>query len=296
MGLDAEVRCRCWEDGLTADPPVPRERVKVGEGNELWLSDMQHNEYLTFRQWKQDACPHPDMEFASAHIGTWHGYGRFRNALWEAGRELFPVLEAELPTANGGLMAPEQAARALEELELFKIADLGESTKLVDEADDRVLDYWSGGTGMFFGANPWRIGFDPAGLFVRNVAEDPEREEFRATRLAQEALGDQLRKWRHEPAVRLSEEWLARPKPLWVIRLTNLDNSAQLTLALDEPIGAMRTQQPDGRWLWDGTGHYPQRLSVVTEAATAEEYAYVLEGLTTVFRAAVEVGQPVQWM
>jgi len=38
MGLDASVSCRCWQDGVTTAPPVPRELIMYKEESGLDLA------------------------------------------------------------------------------------------------------------------------------------------------------------------------------------------------------------------------------------------------------------------
>lgn len=39
MGLDAVVRCRCWQDGLASDPPVPVELLVTSRFRQRRLSE-----------------------------------------------------------------------------------------------------------------------------------------------------------------------------------------------------------------------------------------------------------------
>jgi len=62
MGLDAFVRCRCWEDGTYhPPPPIPAERIGVVDGS---LEPLVDGEWRDFDRWKRTACAHPDMDAA----------------------------------------------------------------------------------------------------------------------------------------------------------------------------------------------------------------------------------------
>lgn len=300
MGLDAMVRCRCWEEGRTTEPPVPRDHIRVDDEHDLVLAYPylgHEQEHDAFGRWMaEEACPHGDMTFTKRRVANWNGYNRFITALERAGLEHFPVLDAELPSANRGTTPPDRARAALRELEYFvNNAELGQSTTLVDDDNGATLGYWDGGGGVLWAHDPWRLGFDPGGFFVRNVAEEPSQEIFRSLRFTQEVAGARLGEWEHEWAVRLTLQWRPRPHHSWVVRLRDEDGGAHLVLPLSDPIAATQAQMPDGRWRWDGVGYYPRRLRVVTAQAAPEQHAAVLDALTAVFRASVEVGQPVQW-
>jgi hypothetical protein len=267
MGLDAFVRCRCWQDGLVSEPPIPR--ALISEDSEGYLEPtipFEGNEelYRAFDQWVESgACPHEDMEQVSVRVSNWSGYRAFQEALSKAGCEHFPVLCAELPNGNGGQMEPELARKALEELEYFRsAADLGPETRLVNGATgDTLAVHIEGYQGVFIwdGSTGHQAGVDPRGFFVRDL-EEPHRERFRAVRLAQRRVGEQR------------------------VEFTDLDRGTTTTIRLTGPVQL----EPGGR--------YPTELRVVTESVTAASFAYILEPLTTVFSAAVEIGNPVMWV
>lgn len=119
MGLDATVRCRCWEDGLTSAPPVARELITEDEGDlSLWV-DYDGNEdlYERLRDWKRGACAHEDMKQARVRVANWTGYGLFVEALETVGWERFPTLDAYLESASATLPAASAPA-ALPELDV----------------------------------------------------------------------------------------------------------------------------------------------------------------------------------
>ncbi|MBO2447052.1 hypothetical protein J4573_08120 [Actinomadura barringtoniae] len=266
MGLDAFVRCRCWQDGLTSEPPVPRALIAEDAEGYLDLTiPYEGNEELhhAFGAWVlSGACPHEDMEQAMVRVSNWSGYRAFQETLRQAGCERFPVLCAELPNGNGGSMEPELAARALDELAHFRQGDLPvHETRLVDaETGGTLATHIAGYRGVFVwdGSTGHQAGVDPRGFFVRDL-EEPHEERFRAVRLAQKRIADRQ------------------------VEFTDLDRGTTTVIELSGPIGA----EPDGT--------YPGELKVVTERVTAAAFAYILEPLTTVFSASVEIGNPVMW-
>jgi hypothetical protein len=138
MGLDAYVSCRCWQDGLTTPPPVPRELIVRDEENRLALTvpyDGNEDLYRDFDSWVESgACGHEGMDQACVHVSNWTGYRLFQEALKAAGWEHFPTLQAYLPENNGGELPAGEAPRALAELQRFSSGTrLGSYTYLADE-------------------------------------------------------------------------------------------------------------------------------------------------------------------
>jgi hypothetical protein len=118
MGLDAFVSCRCWQDGLTTPPPVPRELIVYTEdGLDLTIPyDGNEDLYRDLDNWVHSgACGHEKMDQASVHVSNWTGYRLFQEALKAAGWQHFPTLQAYLPQSNGGVAtrpgSPPRAGR-----------------------------------------------------------------------------------------------------------------------------------------------------------------------------------------
>lgn len=267
MGLDAFVRCRCWQDGLTTEPPVPRELIVEDDEGCLTLRlPYEGNEephHLLDSWLRSGACAHPRMAYASEHISNWSGYRLFQQALRSAGCEHFPVLCGELPNANGGLLPTESARRALEELARFvETAFAGARTRLVDDETGSVLATHVAaysGVFMYDGSTGHHVGVDPHGFFVLDTTPEPNEEIFRASTLTQEVVADRL------------------------VRFTDLDGGAVVTVELSGPVRA------------EPGGSHPRRLRVETVLTDTAEFGYILEPLTTVFRASIETGNPVHW-
>jgi len=264
MGLDASVGCRCWRDGVTTLPPVPRELIVEDEDGYLDLAvpDDADNSALhdAFARWHYDqACPHKRMEHTDLRISNWAGYRRFQHALSEQGWQHFPTLHAHLPQANGGLLPPQHADAALAELTLF--AALGQpvdKTVLRDEdTGETLMVHIEAYQGTAIWSPKFRAGVDPQGFFVLDVTTDPPTETFRSMRFTQRVLDD--------GRAELTDE--------------------RHTLILDRPIKSWSEGLPPAA-----------RLAVSTSPSEVEaEFGWILDALTTVLRAAISTGNPVRW-
>ncbi|MEV4255146.1 hypothetical protein AB0J52_18490 [Spirillospora sp. NPDC049652] len=264
MGLDAFVLCRCWQDGRTTEPPVPRERIKSddygpyldGESGATLLMDPLDG---VFQMWKAGAaCPHEHMEIARERIASWGGVASLRQAMENAGWERFPVLREHLPESNGGELPAERADEALAELAAFRACDrVGTEVVLLDEDTGDVV---ATGIRAYRGVFVWdgmarrRVGVDERGLFV---SDDSGRELFRALRCTQRRVRAGRVRFRAE-------------------------DGAETTLDLTSTIG-------------ERDGSYPTRLHVVERPLGGAYFDSVLEPLRKVCEAAVETGNPVVW-
>jgi hypothetical protein len=195
MGLDAFVRCRCWEDGGYQPPPIP---VSVDEDGILSATEpCGDEEWRAVDAWKATACPHEDMEAASEHISNWGGYRAFQSALETAGWQHFPTLKAELPNANGGQMPAEASTRAFAELIYFtEHADVGTETVLLDEdTGTEVTAYIAAYHGETYFYLDWRAGVSPDGFVVRKDGQ-PVFQSMRFEQIGDDLVdGDQRVKW-----------------------------------------------------------------------------------------------------
>ncbi|PRY00523.1 hypothetical protein [Allonocardiopsis opalescens] len=266
MGLDAFVRCRCWDDGLVSEPPVPRGLIAVDDEGHLGVpEDVPDELYHRFLDWAESgACAHDDMQELSRRVANWSGYRLFQDAARTLGAERLPVLCGRLPEANGGLLGPDEAGRALAELRVFA-EQIGAvpRTVLLDEADGRaVATHVAAYDGVFLldGRSQLRAGVGPGGFFVRDESASPPVELFRAVRFAQERVGERA------------------------VRLTDLDGPGEATVPLFTAVGARGA--PDD---------HPRRLRVETKPATAADFAYATGPLAELFAASVRTGNPVVW-
>lgn len=144
MGLDATVRCRCFEEGKIKPGPVPLDDIYVDE--EGYLSSRKlaaARERFTYRQfdarygdlqdefedWADSCCEHECGEYCSERVGNIAGCAQFEFLVEAAAGEAeFPLLAKLLPHANGGTYPAELAAATLEELDRFieKVSDVDE--------------------------------------------------------------------------------------------------------------------------------------------------------------------------
>src|SRR5579885_575811 len=189
MGLDANVMCNCFRDGITTPPPFPREWLEVdGEG---YLNLTKHHDsddnWAKHYEWEQSCCEHEGMNFVSEHISNWTGYRQFQEALGEVGWQHFPVLKEQLPNANGGLTPSTASIRALSELSIFTaVSEIGIKTVLVDtESGEGLHEYVAAYEGFFIfsGRRGINVGLSEFDFFAVDATSGEEL--FRATRFRQ---------------------------------------------------------------------------------------------------------------
>jgi hypothetical protein len=196
MGLDAFVRCRCWEDGTYhPPPPIPAERIGVVDGS---LEPLVDGEWRDFDRWKRTACAHPDMDAACEYLANWGGYRAFQQALRQVGT--FPVMTEHLPNGNGGEMPAAISAQVLAELTYFDaLPDVGTETVLLDEGSGEVVTTYIESYDGTYLSSATRAGVAPDGFFV--VRHD--KLMFRSTRFGYVdgmlVDGDQRVEWDFEP-------------------------------------------------------------------------------------------------
>lgn len=287
MGLNALVRCNCWKEGRIAPPPVPLDLIYEDQAGYLDLRlpyDGNEETYLAFDTWKATCCEHEEMDYASVRVSNWGGYRSFQQALAKAGWEHFSTLKAELPSANGGQMPPQAAAKALEELRYFREhADLGENTFLVNRETGEVIGkHIAAYDGVFTWSGKGRVnlGVDEHGFFIIDTSVEPPREVFRSLRFEQRLLESELTESHRGGAV----EYI------------DLDSGQRCVYRA--AVAGKEIPWPDGRT----TNHhgqvrheYPHLLHVERRRVTADDFAYILEPLTEIFQASVAIGNPVIW-
>lgn len=135
MGLDATVRCRCFEEGKLKPGPIPLDDVYIDEDGCLSSHklDAAHRKYTyrqfdarygdlerAFEKWKGSCCEHENGEYCAEWVGNWSGCEEFRELVEQSGGEAeFPLLSNLLPYDNGGEYPAEKAAATLVELDRF---------------------------------------------------------------------------------------------------------------------------------------------------------------------------------
>ncbi len=130
MGLDAFVRCRCFEEGKTTAPPVPLEDLFVDEEGGISSRTLcterkrlRHDDYWRrydeledrLLDWTETCCAHEDMHACDEFVCNLSGWSKLRWLFNALGGET-PTLAGMLPYANGGSFPAEFADAALAEL------------------------------------------------------------------------------------------------------------------------------------------------------------------------------------
>jgi len=283
MGLDAVVKCTCFQDGKTRDLPFPREFVVQHEEGGVVLAPAYNNEkyWFSFDAWLRTCCEHEDMDHTATRISNWTGYRLFQQALRCVGRENFPVLHAELPDSNGGLMSSAQSARALAELDAFlDHGVLGEKTVLIDTRHDEVLYQRVAaydGVFIYSGSTGVNVGLDTSEIFVTD--RQTGEELFRAQRLR--LITPYGKPITAEGGV---EAW------------ENLDTGERYRTRL--AITGKLIPWDDGQYRnanGDFRHGYPSEMHVEIRPWRTEEFQSIVDALKLVAAASAATGNPVIW-
>lgn len=277
MGLDASVRCNCWERGLTRPTPLAS-RIAIDEEGYPAPKDEDDQDFGVFWEWLQTCCVHPSMEQACEHLANWYGYREFQHALHQAGgAERFPTLFDNLPEANGGLAPAAVAPRMLAELSDFEqSARFGQRFVLLDSTSGDELRSASA-SHQFVLTSELRLGVDAEGFFV--VSGDAE-VLFRSKRFTQALLAPEgSDPVRSGPAL-----------------LTDLDSGRRFRCALAMP--GPDIAWPDGRMQNDAgqcRSSYPTAVHFEMRDRTSADFNYIVEPLRILCSAAIETGNPIRW-
>lgn len=156
MGLDAFVRCRCFEEGKLKPGPIPFEDLYIDDEDYISskfldqkrkeLSSEQFRERYgdlesDFLDWMDSACEHEYGEICSERVGNFCGLLSIDAVLSsDEGESKYPLLNNMLPDGNGGVYPVEKAQFTLDELDRF----IEEHSKisgyqLIDEETNKVL-------------------------------------------------------------------------------------------------------------------------------------------------------------
>ena len=119
MGLDAFVRCRCFEEGKLKPGPIPFEDLYIDDEEFICskLLDQKRKELSSeqfeelygdlerdFVDWTYNACEHEDGEICSERVGNFCGLLSIGAVLSsDEGESKYPLLNNMLPDGNGGL-------------------------------------------------------------------------------------------------------------------------------------------------------------------------------------------------
>lgn len=156
MGLDAFVRCRCFEEGKLKPGPIPFEDLYIDDEDYISskfldqkrkeLSSEQFRERYgdlesDFLDWMDSACEHEYGEICSERVGNFCGLLSIDAVLSsDEGESKYPLLNNMLPSINDGLYPVEKAQPTLNELDRF----IEEHAKvqgyqLIDEETHKVI-------------------------------------------------------------------------------------------------------------------------------------------------------------
>lgn len=135
MGLDAFVKCNCFEEHKLKPGPVPYEDLYIDVDG--YLSSKKLDSMLQkydfdkfdarygklwdqFIEWKETCCEHEGCEYSREWVSNWWGVWHFTHLVEVCGgKEKFPLLAELLPHANGGFYPAAKAEATLLELEEF---------------------------------------------------------------------------------------------------------------------------------------------------------------------------------
>jgi hypothetical protein len=179
-------------------------------------------------------------------------------------------------------MFPDSSAKALKELDYFMHdANLGANLYLVDSmTGDELYAYVEGYDGIivYDGRSGFNAGFNHKGFFI--VTRDTQQTVFKSMRF---------------------EQWLIEPEKTEAhedgqVIFVDVDTQANSTCSF--AISGHQIAWQDGR-LENDKGKircsYPRALHVQERNTTPQDFDYILQPLTRIFRAAVETGNPVRW-
>jgi hypothetical protein len=270
MGLEASVMCNCHKKGKTKRPPFidPLIIDEAGFPDIDAVGEEYDAQYTALQDWLADCCEHPYMNYAEVFIANWKGYRAFLDALESLGWEHFPTLQAELPGSNDSLTAPDAALRAIKELEYFREYGNGAAKAFLVDSE-RSVDVGTsssilGGALTLDSQTGFDVGFDADGFFVRDRWE-MNRELFRAMRVEQRLLHPEL------------------------LKVEYIDRDTGRTFVCGTPFGKIVTGE-------DGLQRmFLQQMHVEYRTVGADYFAYILNPLTQIFEAAIQMRNPVRW-
>ncbi|MDO4797887.1 MAG: hypothetical protein Q4A01_07695 [Coriobacteriales bacterium] len=202
MGLDASVRCRCFEEHRLKPGPVPYEDLYIDCDGYLVSRKLDeahtkydHRQYLAryeqlddeFRKWMDCPCEHERSEYCSERITNWAGVSAFRDRVEDAGGEAeYPLLSHLLPDGNGGVYPVELAEPTLVELDRFiaKVSDVDEWVLCADDTEDEVWSSTDNGSFTWMCSFNQRIGMCGGKIFF-----DGPDSYIQTTHFRQEPIG-----------------------------------------------------------------------------------------------------------
>lgn len=189
MGLDATVRCNCFEKGLMKPCPVNIEDIYVDADGHLASRTLDEaRKTMDYRRfsarygkldkeiddWSHNGCSHEDGEICSERVGNISGCAHFRSLVREAGGERdFPLLSKLLPYENGGTYPAEKAAETLVELERFieVVSDVDEWVLCELETEEGVWSCTGQSTFTWMYSHDCEVGMDGGKVFFAQAGK-----------------------------------------------------------------------------------------------------------------------------
>jgi hypothetical protein len=276
MGLDASVKCRCWEDGLCHPPAALAPRLwynpATAEVEQVTPEHLSVEDFLAldleYDRWvAESACAHRWMCSARERISNWSGLREFQHALRSLGEGSYAALLREVANKNRGLTLPADARACLDELNRFtSLASFGETVQLVESTNGNVLHSRTGPYDGWIGAN------GAIGISRRLTADGFFQIE--------QGLAGAMQHDDEAKILFCSKRFSQARTPAAAFCLTDLSSGEQVRCA-------------DG--LKDSSGRYPALLEVRQSKDSPARYAYCVEPLRRVFHAAIDTGHPVLW-
>ena len=156
MGLDAFVRCKCFEEGKLKPGPIPFEDLYIDDEDHICSKFLdQKREELSFElfwerygdlecdflDWTHSACEHKNGAICSESVGYFCGIFSIDAVLSsDKGESKYPLLNNMFPNSNDCLYPVEKAQPTLDELDRF----IEEHSKiqgyqLIDEETHKII-------------------------------------------------------------------------------------------------------------------------------------------------------------
>lgn len=312
MGLDAYVCCTCYRDGMTREPPIPRDHIVIdgtGLPETVWdrlphatLSVAQKEESERLYAWTDTACEHEFMELASERIGNIAGVAWIRSLAsvldGDRYKHVAPILTG-LSGIMDDILPAEEARAALPELDTLMHESIVGSTRTIQEIDGTLiadeLDHGPIDYDSFRSLGPSSgfesqfddlvelgvVGYD---FVVRSRAATP-LELFRARIVAQS--------WDHGQESKTAS---MHEDPVSLVTYRNIETGQHVTV---QSFGvSTRLRWPDGTFWDDRMGplrHYPEIFIVGERNVMLPEMWWTLNSIHRLFVAADRTGNPVVW-
>ena len=279
MGLDASIRCRCWEQGQIPDPPFPRDWIVIDKSDHLTVDEPREKEidWVAYDKWKDNCCEHDSMRLIDVRIGNWTQVGLFYESLGLAfpDRKRFAVMRRD--PDNPEITSANRVAEQLAEIDEFEsVGEFGEVVVLIDDEDGREIQrrVESRDGKFLLAGGAYTVHIDRDGLFVRDG--ETERELFRS------------RSFEQQPRPAAAEK-LAGPQPKLVSERREQPKK-NIVVWIDDATGARFESR-----MAISSEPTPGHFSVQSRSRTAEDHRSTIDALRAVLQMSIETGYPIRW-